>query len=269
MIKRSLIDRFCLWERFHLHGTQYSCKPKFKCDPWAVSIDLSVCHTKSYNFPTGKFWKFHLLISFNLGARGLAIIPTVFNFKYSIDFFILDCFNADLICCQVSITENATEHIKDLMKLFSKAKEGRNKFSIFKELLSKYRLASTIDFRVKPTPIFEKGMDCINQISPKILSTEVKVHFVYITKHSDARRIDFNALDYGLWSSVIVCPLEWNYCVAGFLRNISIERCERSDIIHFKERNEETKEKNKRTFPRRKNSIEKPLNKLSKKQRLL
>ena len=36
-----------------------------------------------------------------------------------------------------------------------------------------------------------------------------------------------------LWNSVLISPLEWNYCVAGFLRNISFERDTNLETISF------------------------------------
>ena len=121
------------------------------------------------------------------------------------------------------------------MKLFEDSDSGRNRLKIFQRLLKKYSLAGENPLTSSFIPIrtVDSSAQCINNTTPEDWSAELKLHFVYICRESDCRLIKPALLEYGFWNSVLISPLEWNCCVAGFLRSISIERDAKLNTISF------------------------------------
>ena len=167
-----------------------------------------------------------------MDQQGLGIIPTIANFGF-VDWFVLDCITGDLYCCQVSLTTRIREHIIKSMRLFNEPKLGLERLNQFEKLFKKYNSVARSIPKYENRVIVDVSAKCFRQYTMHTKSSTLKKHFVYICLDSDARKINLDQYPLGNFDSIIKCSLDQNLCVAGFLKNISVERISNNSEIRF------------------------------------
>ena len=119
------------------------------------------------------------------------------------------------------------------MKLFNEPKLGLERLNQFQRLFKKYNSVASSIPRYKNRASVDLYAKCFKQYTMHTKSSTLKKHFVYICLDSDARKIDLGQYPLGNFDSIIKCSLDQNLCVAGFLKNISVERISNNSKIRF------------------------------------